>query len=245
MLTIKNKKALVLKALIRIIIAVIVLLLVVIPACNMISKLFFSSGSSIKAFEEFVNGINEMPPDSKEAFLLELGEGITMGTGSAIVGFSKTGNYKCDECVKCGPGVAMWRGDMKITRPSNPECAGTACIFLCDGNFMMLSACGAGTGIGECEEYICMPLNSNIDIVDETTIKDRTVLPDVLWHNGFLFLNYIPFVNGLEINKEKQRTLYVEKNKGNMIGVCNQEMLDYNRDKFGEDKDICINKGLI
>lgn len=245
----KNKKSLMLaNTVVRIVLTTLAIVLLIVPISARVIKVLLDSGSSVEDFEEFVDGINEMPTDSKNAFSLELDD------KSAIIGFDKSEGYTCEECINCIV-AAVWKQTMTIARPSNPECTNSACVCLCDNNFGKDgSLCVPGEIASfKCEEYLCKALNTDISIVGGTLIK-KDVGTDVSWKNGFSFLNVAKMnlladlganvvLNGLEANTNKQRALYVEKSANNVVGVCNQEMLDYNKEELGLPDGACINLG--
>src|SRR3989338_181491 len=230
---INNKKAveLSIKAIVRLIIALAVLFLVVFPACNKLRSYFF--GADTGSFDTFVEGINEMSSDG-DSFVLRLNE------KSAVIGFGKTTDrYECYRCT--APEGAMGFVSLIILKPA--ECGGDACACLCSEiKHEYKSFEGGMATVGECQKPVCRKLNP--DIVNKlvvhvhpsytTPVKLAELLKNPnqyinLWINGFLFANGFDEANELnKLNNEDITTLYVEK-KGNLIGVCNKAILDYNR----------------
>jgi hypothetical protein len=234
----KNKKALVMKALVRIIIAVVVFLLLILPACN---KMRSALSSDTKSFEEFVDGINEMQPGETRSFLLKLND------DSVIAGFDKDADSF--QCYNCGQDTGLSRITKK---PENNEaCTNIACICLCDGDFAIdydYSGSLAYHTTGKCKsDFTCKALNADIGIRDIILIGERTFVfsedLDVYWVNSFLFSRGINYVNGLSKNNDEIITLYVEKKaegSENIIAVCNQEILDFNKEKLGLPEGTCL-----
>lgn len=216
----KNKKSLVMRALVVTIIAVVVFFLLVLPACNRVGDAFFSYDT--KSFESFVGEINNMPTERMDEFILNLND------ESAVIGFGKnTDAFKCYECVE---GIK----ESIVPKPDNQECKETACVCLCDKDF---EANGPGmTGNrwqGKCNKpFICKKLDQNLDIADKTVIgKSGGSLTgsDMYWSKSFMFTRNIPQqLNGLEENSDETIGLYVEK-KASLITVCNNEILDFNK----------------
>lgn len=213
----------------RLLLAIAALTLVLM-ACNRVREVFYSTDS--KSFEVFVDGINEMSSDTIEEFALQLDK------GSAIVGFSEgTDAFECYGCR----GIGEQRIDRRVIKPADNQCSGTACVCLCDNSFEIKSA--GGVREGECKgKWICKKLNVGIDISPKTFIgKKFNVFGDKYWINGFLFSRRVLNMNGLVTDEEEMAFLHVEK-KGNLIGVCNEYLLNYNEDKLGLGANTCINK---
>lgn len=231
----KNKKSQVMTSLIRTIIAVVALFVIAVPACNYVREVL--SGSS-ESFEAFVDRINEMPPESSGQFVLELNK------NSVVIGFNRDTTRW--ECYNCYVGVQS-RATIIFNRPDSPECNEDACICLCDKTFKLE---GENPEIGKCGgKLLCKKLEQDVDIVSKTIIKmyPGFTIPLVTigggiehWNYGFLFANDIfSGANGLKKYDEGITLLYVEK-KNNEIGVCNEDMMNYNKEKL--DIDGCINK---
>lgn len=246
----KNKKALMIAStLVKIIIALVVLFLIVIPACNKVREYFFSYGTT-ESFETFVDGINSMEPGTKQ-FVLRLDE------GSGVIGFGREayGSYENDFKCYCGSKMSgltsLERLNVIIDKPSNPECNDKACICLCELETLGETIDGGSGTHGNCKRIIsCKGLNA-IDITDKTMIDKKSNLPLLggdwfqYWKKSFLFYRSIAgiseYLNGLgsNLNKEEVITLSVEK-RGNLVGVCNSNMLKFNKERLGING--CINK---
>ena len=248
-----NKKSLfVFKFLIRIIISLAVIFLVLVPACGKIRAAFFNTDTKyIGSFEEFVGEINQLsdePSGTGKRLSLELNK------KSAIIGFRKSADgYECKNCYfDVGASGTLSITSIKVDKPANSECndADKACVCLCNGKFELehestdIESVFGGLGgtishhheTGRCtDEYICVSLKEEVDIVEKTIIKEND---DAEWSNGFLFLRDI---SGLRTPDEELITLFVQKGD-NEIGVCNEDMLDYNKDKLNLPDGVCINK---
>jgi len=229
----KNKKSLILEALVRIIIAAVILFVIVIPACNIVGELFFYDVDT-SSFEEFVDRINEMPSERIEQFAFAL----QLNKKSAIIGFdSSTNPFKCEGC---GSGESYDNPDRTIDKPDSQECIDKACVCLCDKSFEINQI----TGVGKCiKDFLCKPLNEYIDLVGNTILGKKNFFPwdYKYWRNGFLFTRDTDNANGLGKNTEKDLNLQVER-KGSIIGVCNEEILRYNLNKLALFGVTCINQ---
>ena len=64
----KNKKSLMLETLVRVTIVVAIFLLIVFPACNKISEIFYGE-KDIELFDEFIDSINELKEGQRPVFL--------------------------------------------------------------------------------------------------------------------------------------------------------------------------------
>ena len=234
-----NKKSLfVFKFLIRIIISLAVIFLVLVPACGKIRAAFFNTDTKyIGSFEEFVGEINQLsdePSGTGKRLSLELNK------KSAIIGFSEGADHW--ECFNCNIGKQD-RPSAIVLKPI--ECGSGACICLCNGDYKLRSGDweGKSASFGECEKgYLCRELE--VDIVSRTIVEKHNWGTED-WNNGFLFANKMPgtglVLNGLKHYKEDFTTLFVQKGD-NEIGVCNEDMLDHNKDKLNLPDGVCINK---
>lgn len=247
----KNKKSLmIVSTLVKIIIALVVLFLIVIPACNKARKYFFDYGST-ESFETFVDGINSMEPGAQQ-FVLRLDK------GSGVIGFGREAANTYDNDFKCYCGSKMngltssERLNVILDKPSNSECNGKACVCLCELETQGETIDGGGGTHGNCKRIIsCKGLDGEIDITDKTIITKLSNLPLLggdwfqYWGKSFLFYRSIAGIpetlNGLgsNLNKEEIITLSVEK-RGNLVGVCNSNMLKFNKDRLNING--CINK---
>lgn len=214
----------VLSALLRIIIA-IVLVFVFFVACNKVRNAFSNEDDKVvDSFEEFADGIIDM--SDPKSFELEFKK------GTAIMGFRKGDIDVKWDCVNCNP-------TRDYPRPTSDACVGSACVCLClegfsfDSNFR-----------GKCPSALrCKALkrnNAEKDIKEITIIKsndnDYDDSDDTYWKNGFLFANSVESASGISKISVNKLQLFVDNNNG-VIVVCNAEMKTYNEGKFG--KPIC------
>lgn len=223
----KNKKALmVASALVRIIAGVAIFFLIIVPACNKVRDFFFSHGT--ESFETFVDEINKMTSDGTGEFVLQLND------NSAVVGFkSDAARYECYGCSLMGAPVPWVT--FKFDKPANPECNGKACVCLCDGKFE--KSVEGSTIVGTCSSLmLCKKLN--MDVVDKTIIKTHSSQTEH-WLNGFLFARGVIGANGLNLYNMEIMTLHMQR-KASILGVCNDDMIEYNRRTLQIDE--CINK---
>lgn len=223
----------ILSALVRIIIAIAVLFLIVIPACNKLRA--YLSNSETESFGAFVDKINKMDSNSKEDFAFRLEE------KSAVVGFSKDANRY--ECFNCYVGTASPRATIIFNRPADQDgCSGgVPCACLCSS----LKLEQENPKVAQCSSLLCKKISSatmgNLDVTGKTIVKKYPFGGTEHWNNGFLFVNGVAGANGLRLYNENPMLLYIEK-KGNIIGVCNKDILDLNRDALHLPEGTCINK---
>jgi hypothetical protein len=233
-----KKSVISLEALVRTIGFVLLFLLIIFPAYNKISS-YFSYEKYSKSFENFVNKINKMELP-KETITLLLNE------KSAIIGFSKNSEgYECVNCYELGTITSIAGAADKTTiifnKPNNKACSENACICFCSSELKILRENFKSIKYGKCTtELICKKIE-NKDITNKVTIKTYLGGGSEYWKNGFLFANGVQ-ANGLELHDKELIILVVEK-KSNIIGICNNEMLEYNKNKLDFDGCLVIQDG--
>ncbi len=203
------------------------LVFLILKACGKID-LFDSDKKYIQSFGKFVDGINEMTI-IEETFSLELKE------KAAVIGFSRNSEYY--ECINCYGGMDD-KAKIVVEKPITEECTGNSCICLCDGGFELQEKEFKGQQVkfGQCQNVRlqCRPLRW--DIIDIMPIGN---LGKEYWKNGFLFTNSVSGANGLKTYEKETTTFKVGKVQ-NIIGVCNLDMKEFNKNELGIDK--CITK---
>lgn len=232
----KAKKSILIipESLVRILIAIAVVLLIVFPLWNRLEAAFFNTDKKYtESFENFVRDINNVG-QGRETFLLR------MKDKSAIIGFSKSASRY--ECFNCYVGVQN-RPTVFFDKPTKPECAGKACICLCN-DFKLEDSTENDKSIksGKCSEIQCRPLNA--DVPERTSIKLYPGL-DIwvaiigggteYWKNGFLYARGVSGANGLKLYTEENVNFIAER-RGNTIGICNYDLLGFNQDALGIDR---------
>lgn len=226
------------EALVRIIATVAIIFLVVIPAGVKIHAYYSNPEKKyLQSFQDFVDKINKMNL-GRDQFELNLNE------KSAIIGFSR--NADRYECFNCYIGVQN-RPSIIFNKPKDNECVNNACICLCNGGFQLIEGDldGKSMQFGKCiSNFQCKGIEKNI--VDKVIIK---VYPGLnikitklgggaeYWKNGFLFANGVSGANGLKLSNQEINDFVVEKTP-DIIGVCNSDMLKFNRDELHADS--CI-----
>lgn len=222
----KNKKAdtTSLEALIRVITTVAIIILIVLPLWNKVYAAYFNQDKKyLQSFQSFVDNINEMPR-GRETFEMKLKE------KSSIIGFSK--NSDRYECFSCYVGIQN-RPTIIFDKPVNNECSDNACICLCDGlQLMEQGPEGKVTKLAQCQKLTCKKIEQN-DIVNKLVIKVYRN-GEQYWKNGFLFVNGVAKANGLKFDNREINTLVVEK-KSDTIGVCNSDMIKFNKNELNFD----------
>ena len=238
-----NKKAILEspEALIRLMITLGVILLIVFPFWDtiysyVIKPLLNPDSGYIKSFEDFVNNINKMKLEI-ETFSLKLKE------GTVIIGFSKGAErYECYGCL----GSNKDKPRVVFNKPTNQECADSACICLCSNGFKLQTDKIENriTYFGQCTKLRCKKIEQ-YNIIDKVIIRQFAKIHLIVsgetglyWKNGFLFTNGISTPpNGLGRYNEKISTFVVEK-RDNFIGVCNFDMMSYNKEELNSNN--CI-----
>lgn len=235
----KNKKSLAPEALVRTIIAVAIVLLIVFPLADKLHSVFFGNIKKYdESFDKFVNEINAMG-QGRETLQM------AMKDTSAIIGFSK--NAERFECFNCYVGIQN-RPTIIYDKPKNSECAGKACICLCQEGFKLEEVTNGTFGVvtkyGKCSQLVCKSVS--LDISERAPVK---LYPGIdvwfttlgggteYWKNGFLYLRGVSGANGLKLYNEEYNNFIVERS-GNTIGVCNSDIMQFNAESLGFDK--CI-----
>jgi hypothetical protein len=243
----ENKRALVVETLIRVLIIVAVIFLVIRPAGQKIYAAVVDPDKKYdEAFVKIAEQINEMKSD-QETF------SVLLKDKSAIIGFSKDADRW--ECYNCYVGIANPRPTNIVSKPINTECNGQACICICSEfeilKYQDVEGLKTKTDIGQCKgELKCSSLS--YDIAGKTIIKLYPATGGTEhWNNGFLFVNGISGVNGLKKYDEESVILTVQKKlissntpEGqpySIVGFCNTDMLDFNKDKLNLPANTCLN----
>ncbi len=227
-----------LETIVRIGAALLLIFLIVLPLWNK-AHAALTSQQYQRSFERFVDDINKMNL-GKDTFTISLKE------KSAIIGFSK--NSERYECFNCYIGVQN-RPSVIVNKPKNEYCDNKACICLCGEAFNLLESSldGKSMKLGQCSSLLKCKTVERLDIIDKVVIKTYPGINlgiatlggggQEYWKNGFLFANGISGANGLKMHSDNLNVLNVEK-RLNLIGVCNADMLGFNKNtlKF----DSCI-----
>jgi len=220
-MTRKNKGAapLTAEALVRVIIAVLVIILLF-PACAKIRDAFFNPDTKFqRSFENFVFEIDNLPPNRIETFSLLLKE------NSAIIGFSDQGDYKY---VSSDRGSSKIRTITEFQRPSTEACSGSSCICICFSGLEIED----GKIICEDDKLQCKRITHG-EIFDNNPLLINPFTPPQqgdfrYWKNGFLFGRGLDFkYTGLTSRNIESTTLQLEKrNLGqkSVLGPCISEL---------------------
>ena len=220
----KNKKSMIFSAILRIVIA-IVLLFFALAACSRIRSAYSNSDDQyFSSFKEFVNLINDM--SNSKSFELKFKK------DTAIVGFRKNDgavplDWKCYNCHGTDSNPTR-----VFVRPSKPECVSSACICLCSEGFKLDS----NNKLAKCDKLMCESLAKDIKEITILKSDNNKVFDsaDTYWKNGFLFANNDKdSVSGISKISVNRLELFVD-NKNGVIAVCNAEMKNYNEGKFGK-----------
>src|SRR3989338_10110793 len=123
---IRNRKGLIIEALMRIIIMV-VLVVIVFNIGKKVAEAAFGGNDALQSLENLVNDMNSLEEGRSTQAILSMDE------GEAIIGFSKNANeFKCYGCQQATiTGYTSSILYSSITKPSNKECSNSACICAC------------------------------------------------------------------------------------------------------------------
>jgi hypothetical protein len=237
-----KKSLLIIGTLVRVLAALAVIFLIVIPACNKVRSAFFDNDKKfLGEFDKFVKIINDIPPNQGRQYLLGIKE------DSALVGFSKNGDL---ECYNCGRQYRINENPHEIRmifkRPVEDHCIGNACVCLCMGldfDDVRINHEGRDVNVksGSCKSLTCTKISENSKTFDSPVelpihrislgnAGHRVYLGK--WENGFIFSRGVRYLDGLEEFDENNMQLFIQK-KGDTIGVCNSDMITHNREKYG------------
>jgi hypothetical protein len=249
---INSKKSLIMiGTLVRIIAALAVIFLVIIPACNKIRSVFYDKDKQfVSEFDKLVREINTMSEGGK--FYL-----LGMKDDSAIVGFSMDGDFECYNCGKQYQHTETpYELRMIFKRPLEDECNGNACVCICLGiDFDDVKINHNGNDIdvkaGACDLLTCRKISDNTISFDSPVELPRQVISTGVagrkvymgkWENGFIFSRDVSILDGLMNFDENNLQLFIQKKQGT-IGICNSDMITHNRDNYGSgsaDYNECI-----
>ena len=215
-----NKKAIVVEALMRIIIAV-VLVVIVFNIGKKVALAIFGGGDALQSFENLAQEINSFRGiESKQTFL-------SMDEGTAVIGFSK--NTKEFRCYGCPQAFSPTPFYYSIQKPSNDNCNGKPCMCLCLKGLKSSPLSGSESKV-TCDSFSCQTLTEDISpkISLESSLKKRNIQLEnyPYWENGFFFVrrgNAETPLNGMPSNDIRKITLFIEKKTaGNnvYVGAC-------------------------
>jgi len=221
---IRNRKGLIIEALMRIIIMV-VLVVIVFNIGKKVAEAAFGGNDALQSLENLVNDMNSLEEGRSTQAILSMDE------GEAIIGFSKNANeFKCYGCQQATiTGYTSSILYSSITKPSNKECSNSACICACfkstlnkepSGNFKI-----------NCESISCKSLKfdlpKKISLEMASKSQNRNILTYPYWENGFFFVRSnvgksTP-LNGMPYNFDRKITSYIEKKLVNneiLVAAC-------------------------
>ena len=222
---IRNRKGLIIEALMRIIIMV-VLVVIVFNIGKKVAEAAFGGNDALQSLDNLANEMNSLQERRSTQAFLSMDEGMT------IIGFSKSGNefrcYGCQQATIAAPSQNVLYSS--ITKPPNKECSNSACICACfkstlnqepSGNFKI-----------NCESISCKSLKFDVPkkISLETALESQNIQLGGMypyWENGFMFarrkVGANTPLNGMLYNDERKITLYIEKKLANneiLVAAC-------------------------
>ncbi|MBR9706317.1 hypothetical protein GOV14_04730 [Candidatus Pacearchaeota archaeon] len=238
----RNKKGIVIEALVRITIVVAIFILIIFPACNKLSAGIYGE-SDVEMFSAFVTKLNDLQDNTQKPVFLKIKK-----KEQAIIGFSKDSSgyqFTSSPLIKSGKEKQILFFEFK--KPNTPECTETSCMCLCKKGF----GTEENSQLITCEQLYCEKLN--FDIINPNLISLSTH-PSInnydlhYWEGGFLIGRGIKSdYNGIPRENNQRTIKVIEKRKiGNklFLGVCtvnnekiNTPSVNYLKDHFD---DKCI-----
>ncbi len=182
-----NKKAIMItEALMRLMIA-IVLLFIVFKIGKQVVYALFGGSNSIQSFEKLVEEMNSIKGYENPKEIL-----LSMDKETAVVGFSKNSEeFQCKGCKDTSFGIYF------IKKPYNEECKNEPCICLCRGLTLGNDPDRMDETKFECKQFFCKKLK--YDIAPKISFKETLDKKKVItlnypsshspyWENGFFFM---------------------------------------------------------
>lgn len=168
----KNRKGLIIEALLRLIIAV-ALLVVIFNIGKLVAGAMFGGSALQNSFGKFVEEVDNIDVSMKQAI-------IYLEPDTAIIGFSSGADaFRCIGCTS--------RNSEETTsyfkKPENEQCSGKNCICLCQKSLQIESS-KYPLRIG-CEKLLCNTLNSNLAAMVKIDANKES---SGKWAGGFFFL---------------------------------------------------------
>ena len=217
-----RKKGMAIEALMRIIIAVI-LLFIAIKVGQKVASIF-SGSDAPKSLETFTDDINNLGNgESKQSFII-------LDPNMAVIGFSKNAvEFRCNGCIQetaeFKDGVRPSNPNLdqyySMKKPSYSECTNNACVCVCLSDFGVLPNSHGDSRELYCRKFYCRTINTDVSPKIYLQIplqKKKIVLPAYpYWENGFMFSrrssSNIPS-NGMDTaNTERSQVVCITKTK--------------------------------
>lgn len=193
----------------RVILFVVVLVLVIFPACNR-SLAYFHGVKETEYFEDFVKKVRNLDKGEDVGFLV-------LESGSAVIGFSKgAGEYYYEESNRATIAGGKPRKGTTIKKFTNEECKDGACICYCSQDYESIRK------EGSCKKPKCFAL-AGIDIVNKSLyLFNQFTQPDKIIHN----------INGFLITRPKDQSnkrmaIWIEKRvigDKKLLGICTSQV---------------------
>lgn len=220
---IKFKKGMIIEALMRTIIAV-VLILIVLNIGKNVADAMFGGSNSLKSLENLANKLNSN--ELQEGFSRE--ELISLDRGTALIGFSRGWDY---ECYGCGR-KSSDQLESRFKRPSDHECQNSACICLCLKGLPQNRGSEQDVLDITCSRLVCKKINENIvpkiDLGEKPyrAANGRPLRHSISWQGGFLYARDAGLdgsISGLLRNSQSTIQVIIEKKSVSgitFVGVC-------------------------
>ncbi|MEK6892280.1 MAG: hypothetical protein AABX25_03785 [Nanoarchaeota archaeon] len=179
-----KKKGMAIEALMRIIIAIILLFIAIKVGQKVIS--IFAGSDAPKSLEDFTQELNDLKNgESKSAFVI-------LDPDMAVIGFSKSATeFRCYGCLS----DREYSGKLiyyAMKKPAYSECSDKACACVCLSDFSALPASEGEARELYCRKFYCRTLTTDIasDLSLQGPSKRSGVdLPSYpYWQNGFMFV---------------------------------------------------------
>lgn len=179
-----KKKGMAIEALMRIIIAVILLFIAIKIGKEVIS--IFAGSDAPKSLETFTEELNNLDNGvSKQSFII-------LDSDMAAIGFSKSAaEFRCYGCLS----DREYSGKLiyySMKKPAYSECIDKACACVCLGDFSSLPASEGEARELYCRKFYCRTINTDISpkisLQGPLQKKGISLATYPYWENGFMFV---------------------------------------------------------
>lgn len=208
-----KKKGMATEALVRIIIAVILLFIAIKVGQKVINV--FAGSDAPKSLEDFTQEINDLKNgESKSAFVI-------LDPDMAVIGFGKSAaEFRCYGCLS----DREYSGKLiyyAMKKPAYSECSDKACACVCLSDFSALPASEGEARELYCRKFYCRTIS--IDVAPKISLqgplqeKGISLATYPYWENGFMFVRAsspeTPLNGMTSANTDRKQTVCIAKRK--------------------------------